>query len=348
MVFRITRLSRGSWSPLAQGKDLFHGLWSKPETKDERVKEYVPEVLEESLTEQRRVLAEGSTRDVIVDAGHKILALLDNKAPTPSITPHLNKILEAFETKELIGQRALSQLLYPTAVNASTALGAGSATPNELVSGFAENFKSLVEYVEQNGRTATPVPPGSSNASNSDAAEGEAAAPSEPDTEVVSKTSSKAGSIIMASRQEVEPLDATLFVKLSAGMALANLGTGDLGHASKCVDAGLKYAIDPKRIGGLYGMKAGILNRQKKFEEAADAARLAIEASDNIQGYLQGVASLRALKRPEETVALLEQAREAHPQNTLVSDLLLEVKKTVKLSLPDGATAQEPPKELSH
>ncbi|CUG89616.1 Hypothetical protein, putative [Bodo saltans] len=344
MSLRLTRLSR-QWKPLAAGKEMFTSLWSKPETRDERVKEYVPEVLEESLTEQRRVLAEGSSRDVIVDAGHKILALLDNKAPTPSITPHLDKILLAFETKDLIGQRALSQLLYPTAINASTALGAGSATPNELVSGFAENFKSLVEYVEQNGRTATPVLPKT---------EAAAPAPEIPATDSTeqqgstasSSSSEKFGEIITAPRDEVESLDATLFVKLSAGMALANIGTGDLVHASKCVDAGLKYAIDPKRIGGLYGMKAGILNRQRKFEEAANAARLAIDASDNIQGYLQGAASLKALNRSEEIVALLEQAREAHPQNVVVSDLLIEVKKTVKLSLPEGTSDLTNVKEL--
>jgi tetratricopeptide (TPR) repeat protein len=330
MALRLSRLAR-QWAPLTAGKELFTNLWSKPETRDERVKEYVPEVLEESLTEQRRVLAEGSSRDVIVDSGHKILALLDNKAPTPSITPHLEKILAAFETKELIGQRALSQLLYPTAINASTALGAGSATPNELVSGFAENFKSLVEYVEQNGRTATPVQP------KADTVAPEAPPSTEGAEESTTPTSSsKFGDIITAPRHEVESLDATLFVKLSAGMALANIGTGDLVHASKCVDAGLKYAIDPKRIGGLYGMKAGILNRQRRFEEAANAARLAIEASDNIQGYLQGAASLKALNRSEEIVALLEQAREAHPQNVVVSDLLIQVKKTVKLSLPEG------------
>lgn len=321
---------------------MFTSLWKKPETRDERVKEYVPEVLEESLTEQRRVLAEGSSRDVIVDSGHRILGLLENKAPTPSIVPHLNRILEAFEAKELIGQRALSQLLYPIAINASTAMGAASATPNELITAFPENFKSLIEYVEQNGRTATPVMQPKGNEPEAGDADTQAATDRPEVGETETTTSLKSGAVIMSPRSEVEPLDATLFVKLSAGMALANIGTGDLVHALKCVDAGLRFAVDPKRIGGLYGMKAGVLNRQKRFEEAADAARLAIEASDNIQGYLQGVASLRALKRSEETVALLEQAREAHPKNTQIAELLVEVKKHMKLSLPAAASDQEP------
>ena len=62
IVMRLSRVVRQSWgNPLKNGTSMFTNLWSKPETKDERVKEYVPEVIEESLIEQRAVLNESTS-----------------------------------------------------------------------------------------------------------------------------------------------------------------------------------------------------------------------------------------------------------------------------------------------
>lgn len=315
---------------------MFTKLWQKPETRDERVKEYVPEVLEESLTEQRKVLAESTSRDVIVDAGHRILREIENKAATPAIAPHLNKILLEFGAKDVIGQRSLSYLLYPSTATAN------NAQPHELVSGFVENFKSLVEHIEQNGRTAAPRSDSNVEPAESEAPSGPATPSGSANTETNDNNHAASqpaeGEVIMAKQEDVEPLDATLFVKLVGGMAMCNLQTGDLVNAVKCCDAGLKYAIEPSRIGGLYGLKAGILNRQKKFELAAEAAALAIQHSSNIQGFLQGAAALKALKRFDEVVGLLEEGRAAHPKSEAIGLALTEAKKTIKLSLTAGGS----------
>lgn len=303
---------------------MFTRLWNKPQTRDERVKEYIPEVLEESLAEQRRVLDESTSRDKIVEAGHKILREIENKAPTPSIAPHLTTIMLEFGGKDLIGQRALSQLLYPNS---------SAQAQNELLSGFLENFKGLVEYVEQNGSSLRSTAAGA-EANTAEAASGEVAA--KGDGAASSSEQGNYGDVITAKAHEVEPMDFTLFVKVTAGMALSNINIGDFNAALRCCDSALKYAVDTKRIGGIYGMKAGILNRLKKFEDAAECARLAIEASDNIQGYLQGASALKALKRGEEVIALLEQAKEAHPHSKVVAEVLLDAKKNVKLALPSG------------
>jgi tetratricopeptide (TPR) repeat protein len=321
---RLSRVARQSWgNPLKNGASMFTNLWSKPNTKDERVKEYVPEVIEESLTEQRAVLNESTSRDRIVESGYRLLQEVENKSPTPSIAPHMQTLLLEFGApKDLIGQRALSQLLYPS-VAPTPAVAALQA--HELVSGFLENCKRLVEHVEVHGSSVKARRATSEGEETKKESE-RTSSNEEPD---------EGNRVVMAKPDEVEPLDITMFAKVTAAMALANLHTGDLNQAMACCDAALRHAVDPKRIGGLHGMRAGIYNKMKKYELAAEAARLSIEASDNVQGYLQGAAALRQLKRDQEVVALLEQGKEAHPSNEVVGQQLLAVKKDLKLALTE-------------
>ncbi|KAG5492717.1 hypothetical protein JKF63_01297 [Porcisia hertigi] len=338
--------------------EFFTNLWNKPQTRDERVKEYVPEVLDESLEEQRAVLEETTSRDMIVELGNKILQEIDNKSPTPSIAPHLHKLLLEYGAKDLIAQRPLSYLLYPN----SSALSAGEQA-HELVSSFPDNFRAMIEEVERNGcsiktpATALPTavthePSGEPCAPTTEKvdtpsmqANRDAVMPGESqptqlgdatpvDTKASMPHQQTSGGVIMASKEEYEPMDITLFAKVAAGMALANLHCGDMRNALRCVDAGIAHAKESSRLGGLLALKAGLLVRQKKFAEAVDSARLAVEASGNVQGYLHGAYALRKLDRLEEAVALLEEGREAHPMNTLFENQIEAIQKEHKLALP--------------
>lgn len=293
------------------GTNFFTSLWNKPETRDERVKEYVPEVLEESLQEQRAVLRERTSRDAIVELGHKILHEMENKSPTPSIAPHLSKLLKEYGAKDLIAQRPLSYLLYPT-----SSVLSGGEQPHELVSGFSDNFRTLIEEVERNGCSARREAP---------AAATEKHAPSPA-----------SGEVVMASKEEYEPMDITMFIKVASGMALANAHCNDFRNAVRCVDAGIAHAIDGERLGGLLGLKAGLLVHQRRYDEAAETAKRAVEVAGNVQGFLHGAYALRMLRRYEEAVALLEKGVEEHPMNTQLANQLEAVRKSVRLSLTAG------------
>ncbi|KAK7201308.1 hypothetical protein NESM_000192800 [Novymonas esmeraldas] len=310
--------------------DFFTSLWRKPQTRDERVKEYVPEVLEESLAEQRAVLQESTSRDVIVELGNRILREIDNKSPTPSIAPHLSKLLLEYGVKDVIAQRPLSYLLYPS----SSAMSAGEQA-HELVSAFPDNFRAMIEEVERNGCSAkaAPAPKKEVQAASSSPATAAAAEAPAP----VSKK--RDDGVVMATQEEYEPMDITMFVKVAAGMAMANLHCGDIRNAVRCVDAGVVHAKEASRLGGLLALKAGLLVRQKKFAEAAESAKLAVEASGNVQGYLHGAYALRQLNRTDEAVALLERGREDHPMNTLFDAQIEAIQKERKLALPASSSA---------
>jgi hypothetical protein len=304
-------------------KDYFTTLWQKPETRDERIKEYVPEVLEESLMEQRAVLSEATKRDMIVESGSRVIKELENKAPTPAIAAPLAQIFDHYGGKNLISQRALSYLLYPGSV-----AGTANEHPHELIASFHENFKLLIGEVEKNGCSV--------------------AAP--PIKDAPEKTKEQAGAadeaaegenkVVMQSKDEAEPLEITLFVKVVAGMALANVQYTDFASGVKCCDVALLHAKDSARIGGLYGMKAGILIRMKKYEEALEAAQKSIEASNNVQGFLHGATALSKLRRDSELLRLLEQAKESFPLNAEVQRLLAAAKRDCKLALPAPAAEQ--------
>ncbi|CBZ38201.1 hypothetical protein, conserved [Leishmania donovani] len=352
--------------------DFFTSLWSKPQTRDERVKEYVPEVLEESFEQQRAVLEESTSRDIIVELGNKILQEIDSKSPTPSIAPHLNKLLLEYGVKDVIAQRPLSYLLYPN----SSALSAGEQA-HELVSSFPDNFRAMIEEVERNGcsaktavhASAAPevhVPKAASSVAavgheatssvqvaDGTSASGEEVAPTEPggrtpgDSEASSPSQQRADGVIMASKDEYEPMDITMFVKVAAGMAMANLHCGDMRNAVRCVDAGISHAKEASRLGGLLALKAGLLVRQKKFAEAAECAKLAVEASGNVQGYLHGAYALHKLNRPEEAVALLERGREDHPMNTQFEAQIEAIQRELKLALPASSSSSSASKDAA-
>ncbi|KPI85464.1 hypothetical protein ABL78_5485 [Leptomonas seymouri] len=354
-MFRRSRLVAGFLPQIKLGSnktDFFTSLWNKPQTRDERIKEYVPEVLEESLEEQRAVLEESTSRDVIVELGNKILREIDNKSPTPSIAPHLTKLLEQYGAKDVITQRPLSYLLYPN----SSAMASGEQ-PHELVSAFPDNFRAMIEVVEQSGCSVKQPQPqlassaeaaskateekDTADANETPAAESEASATSfssvaavEEESAAKSKSSRKEGDVIMASKDEYEPMDITMFVKVAAGMAMANLHCNDLRNAVRCVDAGIVHAKDASRLGGLYALKAGLLVHQKKFDEALESAMRAVKASGNVQGYLHGAYALRNLNRPEDAIQLLENGQEDHPMNTQFEAQIAALKKEVKPALP--------------
>ncbi|KAG8348644.1 hypothetical protein ERJ75_000778100 [Trypanosoma vivax] len=318
---RSLRSCAGFLQNLNSGKtNFFTSLWSKPQTRDERIKEYIPEVIEESLREQRAVLQENTSRDRIVELGHRVLREIENKRPTPSIAPHLNKILQEYNCSGIIEQRPLSYLLYPCSTISSV------QQPHELVANFTDNFRSFVEEVELNGCSFRVGDDRNHEQSYEEV--GEAPLGSEGITGVAGGSGSEAqstarsGPIVMASPQEHEKMDVTLFIRLVSGMALANVQNGDLKNAIRCVDVGIRHAIAPSRLGALLGMKAGILVHQRKYEEALECANKAVQVSRNIQGYIHGAFSLRALNRIEEALQLLEKGRDDHPMNTQLLALL--------------------------
>ena len=336
-MLRLTKCTAAGWMPA--GKDLLFGLWNKPETKDNRVKEYVPEVLEESLMEQHAVLEENTSRDIIVELGHKVLKALENKAPTPSIAPHINHIIKEFggPHSPLITQRALSYLLYPG--SSTNGVNASAAAPHELVATFGDNFRSMIEHIEANGSTfhikqldedekkqalleAGSDKEGAASVSTSPANEGAA-------------TKKAAAPIGVTDDEHPEAPDVTSLAKLSAAMALANLRCQDNTNALKCVDFALNHSSDRARRGGLYAMKAGILNSLKRYEDASEVAQLAVDTSNNVQGYLQGAAALKMLKKDVELVKLLEEGSNQHPTQEAIAKQLTTVKKNLKLSIAE-------------
>lgn len=292
----------------SKGRGFLGNLWNKPLTRDEQVKDYVPEVLEEALAEQRAVLAESTSRDVIVELGHKILKEIENKAATPSIAPHLAKIMSQYGGKDLISQRALSYLLYPSS-------SVTHQQPHDLVVNFHENFQKLIETVEREGSSSTPAPG------------------KEASTSSVNSTAKDAAADNTQQSSPSEHSDIPLFAKVTAGMAMANVQCNDNKSALNCCDVALLHTKDATRKGGLLAMKAGILNRLGKFDDAAQAAKLAIEASNNPQGYIQGAAALKRLNKPEEVIGLLEKGHESHPENDVLNAQLEDVKKHQKIAL---------------
>jgi tetratricopeptide (TPR) repeat protein len=284
-------------------------LFFKPNTRDERVKDYVPEVLEESLAEQRAVLAQQTTRDLIVEHWHKVLRELENKAPTPSIYPALNQILALYGPDHLISQRGLNLLLYP-----GTATCFQQTQPPELISAFQENFKQFVDSVEQSGSyihdvkrpaVAAASAAGIDAASATDAEGAEAAATAATATEPAA-----------------EPVDVTYLVKCMAGMSLANMQVGDNAGALKCCDAALEHVIDESRKGGIHALKAGVQIKLKDYAGAHESALKAIATSQSPQGYLQGAAALRLMKKNDEALALLTEGVEACPGEESIAKYL--------------------------
>ncbi|CCW69477.1 unnamed protein product [Phytomonas sp. Hart1] len=360
---------QGFFQNLKKGTDkynLFTSLWNKPDTKDERIKEYIPEVLEESLQEQRRVIQESTTRDVIVESGHRILSEIEKKSPTPSILPHLSKIILEYGAKNIIALRPLSYLLYPSGLMSSN-----DRQPHDLILNFVDNFRSLIEEVEQNGCSArlskapsriisaegepsqTPLflsQTKDDNKGEECEEKDEKTARMALNTGLMNSTALNETNLLNepcdnadeSSRETkhppnafyAEPTDITLFVQVITGMALANLHCGDIPNAIHCVEIGINHVVDPTRRGALFGLKAGLLVRQKKFKEAVEIAKLAVEASDNPQGYLHGGYALRRLNAPNEAMALLEKGVENHPMNTRIVAQLEAAEKEVRLLLP--------------
>eukprot|EP00796_Vickermania_ingenoplastis_P005320 gene5320-3822_t len=331
----------------------FTSLWNKPETRDDKIKDYIPEVVEESLLEERAVQLENTSRDTIVELGNKILVEIEKKSPTSRMAPYFNQLLKEYGVKDIIFQRPLSYLIYPT----SSVLSSSAETSHELVLSFSENFRELIEEVERSGcsaRKAVEVGSDSSTALK----EGDEA--SQGSTPECSTSDVAAGeNIHMTPLNDYEPLDITLYVKVAAGMALANINCGDFAHAVKCVDAALLHAKDSQRIGGLYGMKAGILVRMKKYSDAEEAALKAIDHSQNVQGYLHGSYALYQQGRIVEAVNLLEAAREFHPMDVSVASRLSEIKKRLPEAplqlaeesvptLSEGTTTHPADKESLH
>lgn len=308
----------GILQSLSKGKEnFFTSLWNKPVTRDDRIKEYIPEVIEESLMEERAVSLENNARDGIVELGHKILTEIDRKSPTSRIAPYMTALLREYNSSELITQRPLSHLIYPT-----SSILSNVDTQHELVMNFSENFRLLIEEVEQSGCSVR-------------SAEAEASLPdgttAEASADGLSSAASDEGTL---EEDSYEPLDITLFVRVTAGMALANVNCGDYRNALKCVDVCLTHARSAERIGGLHGLKAGILVRLKSYEEAVKASAKAISASQNIQGYLHGSYALHQLNRRSEEAALLEEGREAHPMNQAIEKRLSDTKKDKAEALP--------------
>ena len=322
-------------APRKKWTDLF---W-KPDTKDERVKGHVPEVLEESLAEQRAVLSHQTTRDTIVEHGHKVLREIENKAPTPSIFPAVNNILKLYGSEHLISQRGLNLLVYP----GSAAVYQQNQAP-ELISAFQDNFKTFVDSVEQNGSFVHDVkmpaiaeaeerlkleasePAKAKEGSDEEGAE---AATTTTNAEASSGDATAAAadageeSIVAFELPDAEPADVTYFVKCISGMAMANVQIGDCASALRCCDLALEHVIDDSRKGGVLALKAGVQIKLKDYAGAHESALAAIAASSqNPQGYLQGATALRFLKRPEEATALLTEGVEANPGNEDVANYL--------------------------
>ena len=178
--------------------------------------------------------------------------------------------------------------------------------PHELVSSWTQNFRNFVERVEQHGPSVS----------------------AQKEKVAVASTSS----VVVV---EEEALDATLLSKLSAGMALANLQIEDLHAALRCIDFGLMHATNSQRRGGLLAMRAGVLNRLKRYDEASRAALLSVEASDNLQGYLQGAAAYRLQRKDDELKLFLERAQQSHPSDVDITKQLEVVNKEGKLSLSE-------------
>ncbi len=326
------RASKKGW------KDLFF----KPQTRDERVKDYIPEVLEESLAAQRAVLAKENTeRDLIVEYGQKMLKDLENKAPVTNMFPAYVSLMKLYKKENLLSQRAMHLLMYPGSTQHGTVNQ--TAVP-ELVSSFSENLRAFIDTVEQNGSYVHDVkwkknPPSSQKQLLGEGKEKqqllEEGNNNNNNDNVVDTDSPTARS------DETEPMDVTLYVKCLAGMSMANARINDYVSAVRCCDAAIEHAMDPNRKGGVFALKAGLLVQQKKYLEAAETAKLAIDCSpQNPQGYLQGATALRFLGKLDDAVQILKLGAETMPGNESVAALL---QKTV--ALVEATPKQLPPAE---
>ena len=326
------------------GKKGWKELFFKPQTRDERVKDYVPEVLEESLAAQRAVLAKENTeRDLIVEHGQKMLKDLENKAPVTNMFGSFQALLKLYKKENLVTQRAMHLLMYPSSTQVGTVTQA--AVP-ELVSSFGENFRAFIDTVEQNGSyvhdvkwkaaaAAAAAAPAIAigDGASADAKQLEAGAAglevgSGGGDATTNATTTAEGQIAnedepVAPAAETEPLDITLYIKCLAGMSMANARLNDTTTAIKCADAALEHAMDPNRKGGVLALKAGLLVQAKKYIEAAETAQLAIAcAPNNAQGYLQGATAMRLMGKGDEAVELLKLGALTLPNNDAIAGLL--------------------------
>ena len=298
-------------------------LFFKPETRDERVKEYIPEVLEESLEAQRAVLAEQTDRDKLIEHGQRVLKLLENKAPSPAVFPALNEMLQLYGSKHCLTQRSLNYLLYPNSdQHRSKRRGLNASVPDALVQNFGENLQSLIDAIEESG----------SSAHNKQIQE----------------------------QKNVEPIDITLFVRCMSGMALANAHTNDFSNAVSCCDAALKYVVNKARRAAILAVKAGVQNHAGQYELAAETAKLCIDASLAAEcqdipalpsAYLHGAVALRKLNKPNEAVKLLQEAAERVPESDqimqMLNDTLKVIDKASTLKLPNGNANKNEPVQIS-
>eukprot|EP00758_Cryptobia_borreli_P014617 Tbor_TRINITY_DN5938_c2_g4::TRINITY_DN5938_c2_g4_i2::g.18829::m.18829 len=131
-------------------KDMFRKMWNNKFTAsatETKVKEHVPEALEESLADQPAVENDFTSRDIIVDLGHRAIKCIENKAPTPTIAPHIDGIFKEYgASSEMINQRCLSYLLYPYSAPRSS-----QVLHHDLVMSFPDNIRALVAHVEVYG-----------------------------------------------------------------------------------------------------------------------------------------------------------------------------------------------------
>lgn len=312
---RSTRIvvGKGFLQSLKKGKEsFFTSLWNSPETRDNRVKQYVPEVLEESILEEKAVRLENRSRDCVVELGHKIIQEIEKKSPISRISPHLSKLMKEYGDGDIIRQRPLSYLVYPN----SSVTSSNAEASHELVLSFADNFKEMIESVERDGWSVTTSSNSETPALSSNINDDNGLLENADGGETSENNSENLTEVI---NKNYEPTDVSLFVKVAAGMALANINCADLVNAHKCVDIALRHAKNPERIGGLYGMKAGIFIRQKKYDDAIAASSQSVQISNNLQGFLQGAYALRQLGQLEKEIQLLQLAKESHPMNQQIA-----------------------------
>eukprot|EP00759_Apiculatamorpha_spiralis_P051783 PhF_6_TR5497/c0_g1_i3/m.7770 len=254
----VDRLSKKLW-----------GLWNKPVTEDEQVKQYVPEVLEQAHAKRLDLAA--NPRDHAVVVGDTLVKLIAEQGTVSEVRKQLDRFLTALQISgDVIPEKSLMYLLHPGLISPGE-------LPNTLVTDFHANLGRFVKLLEIGNNKNT----------------------TEDDDDVAAP---------MIDCGKDQPKDAYL-VKMMCALAVSNTHEAQYRPALECCKIAHDVTNDPNRKAGVLALMSGVYNHLKRYDEAYEAAQKAIEASggQNSQAFLQGATALLRSGKDAEAVALLEQ-----------------------------------------
>ena len=209
-------------------------------------------------------------RETTLALGRRVLALIETRGEVQEIRRVMDRFLSSLRiTEDLLPEKSLAYLIHP-------GLSGPGEAPNHLIEEFPSNLKDFIHVLEQEDPILEPKAPVSTLSGE--------------DTD------------------EDAPRDVYLS-KILCAMAISANHEGLHFPALGCCKVARSCTRNPTRLGGIYALEAGVLNRMRRYREAEESARSAVSASRgyNSQAYLQGATALVHLQKPDAARLLLDE-----------------------------------------